>query len=514
MEQDNPPNKHKTIKVRIPPSPTGVMHIGTARTALFNYLFARQNQGKIVLRLEDSDRQRSKPEFVQDIFECLKKLNITYDEGPYYQSQRTEIYKKYLQMLLDKDLAYWCFCSPEELEAEKQYKMSQGEAPIYSGKCSLLTRQEAEALIKQGRRAVLRFRTPKKKIYFIDKVRGKIEFDGALIGDFVIAKDLDNALYNFLVVVDDFEMGITHIIRGEDHISNTPKQIFIQEALNFPRPEYSHLPMVLGPDKTKLSKRHGAVGVAEYLKNGYLPEALINFIAFLGWNPGTDKEIYSIDELIRDFSLEKIQKGGAVFNIQRLDYLNGYYIRLKSVNELTQLCLPYWIDAQFIEPSNINSFIIKSSGETIDLAVLEKIIKTIQPRLKKLSDVCELTAYFFQNQLNCDKSLFKWKDESYDEVVKALTIAEDILSGINENDWNKQTLETLMAAQAEEFSLSINKSAKDRGYLLWPLRVSLCGQKMSPSPFEIAEILGKTKTLARLRCAKALILSLPAGKLL
>ena len=501
----------RPVKVRIPPSPTGYMHIATARMALYNYIFAKQNNGKTILRLEDSDRERSKPEFIQDILDCLKWLGLDYDEGPYYQSQRIDIYRKYLQKLLDADLAYWCFCSSEDLEAEKQYNMSQGAAPVYSGKCATLTKDEAKDLLEQGKRAVIRFRTPKKKVSFNDVVRGKIDFDGSLIGDFVIAKDLDNALYNFIVVVDDFEMGVTHVIRGEDHISNTPKQIFLQEALGIERPVYAHMPMVLGPDKTKLSKRHGAVGVNEYLKAGYLPETLVNFMAFLGWNPGTEKEFYTLQELIADFSLEKIQKGAAIFNAKRLDFLNGYYIRQKPTADLTRLCIPFLIASQMIEPSGEpDTFTIKATGERIKMDFLTKVVQYHQPRLRNLSEIVTLSGYFFQERLDYDKSILKWKDESYDDVVRALDVAQKLMDSMPEADWTKENLESSILGQAEEFSLSIGRPGKDRGFLLWPLRVSLCGQKMSIGPFEMAEVLGKAKTLARVLEAKAFASSAPA----
>jgi len=327
MEKETQKIIGKSVTVRIPPSPTGFMHIGTLRMALFNYIFAKQNGGKIILRMEDTDKERSQKEYADDILDGLKWLGLDWDEGPFYQTQRMDIYRAYLQKLIEENKAYHCFCSSEELDARRQYQMSRGEAPIYSGKCAQMSRGEAQNLLDQGEKSVIRFRAENKKIKFNDLVRGEIEFDAALIGDFVIAKNFDSALYNFTAVADDFEMGITHVIRGEDHISNTPKQILIQEALGFPRPVYAHLPIIMGSDRSKLSKRHGAVAVTEYRRQGYLAEALINFTAFLGWNPGTEKEIYSMQELVRDFSFDKVQKGGAVFNPLRLDYLNSCYIK-------------------------------------------------------------------------------------------------------------------------------------------------------------------------------------------
>jgi len=345
------------IRVRFAPSPTGFLHIGGARTAFFNYLFAKKNQGSFILRIEDTDIERSKPEYEKDIMESLKWLGIEWDEGPdiggnygpYRQSERREIYKKYLEKLLAEDKAYYCFCSEDELEAQRQYQLSIGEAPRYSGKCAGLSKEVVEKYLAEGKPSVIRFKVPAKKVGFEDLIRGKVEFDSTLLGDIVIAKDFSTPLYNFTCVIDDYEMRISQVIRGEDHLSNTPKQILIQEALGFPSPKYVHLPIILGPDRTKLSKRQGAVSVIQYRELGYLPEALINFIAFLGWNPGMEREIYSLPSLIKEFSLERIQKGGAIFNIKRLDFLNGFYIRGKSIERLTELCLPYLIGSGLIE---------------------------------------------------------------------------------------------------------------------------------------------------------------------
>ena len=505
---ENMENENKKVRVRFPPSPTGFAHVATARMALFNYLFAKQNDGVIVMRMEDTDKERSKKEFADDILDGLKWLGLEWDEGPFYQSQRGDIYRKYLQKLLDEDKAYYCFCSQEDLEAEKQYQMSRSEAPIYSGKCAGLSKAQAEDLIKQGRRAVIRFRTDRKKIKFNDLVRGDIEFDTALTGDFVIAKDMETALYNFIVVVDDFEMGITHIFRGEDHISNTPKQILVQEALGFSRPEYAHLPIIMGTDRSKLSKRHGAVGITEYRRQGYLPETIINFIAFLGWNPGTDKEIYSMQELLRDFSVEKIQKGGAIFNPVRLDYLNSYYIRQRSAADLAKLCVPYFMEAGFINEEDSGEQKIyrnKQTGEVVGPDFLEKIVMYQQARLKRLSEIAPLSSYFFSGKLDYGKELLKWKDSSDENTSLALDELIKLLSKIEVGEWGRGKIETLVSPAIAAFNLSIGQPEKDRGYLLWPMRVSLCGQKMSVGPFEMADVLGKEKTLRRIEAAKDIL---------
>jgi len=458
------------------PSPTGKLHIGSARPALFNYLFAKNQAGKFILRIEDTDRERSDPEFEKDIIESLGWLGIEWDEL-YRQSERIEIYRKYLEKLLAEGRAYRCFCSTDELEAKRQEQMARGAAPKYNGKCKLFSEKEVKERINRGEGSIIRFKSPVKKVRFHDIVRGNIEFDSELIGDFSIAKDLDSPLYNFAVVVDDFEMKISHVIRGEDHISNTPKQILLQEALGFNQPKYAHLPLILGPDRSKLSKRHGAVAVSEYRKQGYLPEALNNFMAFLGWNPDTDKEAFSMKDLVKEFSLEKVQKSGAVFNVQRLDYLNGYYIRQMPLKELAALCQKY---LPLAEPRYV-----------------EKITAIYRERLKKLSEITELADFFFKEKIEYNKELLRWKKMEDKELAKVIDKLEKLLSKIKEGEWTKENLEKVLMPEAEKMG--------DRGSLLWPLRAALTGKKASAGPFEVAEILGKEKTLARIKQARELI---------
>ncbi len=531
--------KNGEIRTRFAPSPTGFLHIGSCRTALFNYLFAKKYRGRIVLRIEDTDIERSKSEFESDIIENLKWLGIDWDEGPapisqkeigefpisnsqfskerkyignygpYRQSERVEIYKKYLKKLLEENKAYYCFCSEEEIEAMKQEQISRGVPSRYNGKCAKLPSEEVKKRLDKEQPAVIRFKVPEKKVSFVDIIRGKVEFDAGLLGDIIIAKNLNTPLYNFAAVVDDFEMKITHIIRGEDHLSNTPKQILLQEALGFSRPIYAHLPLILGPDKSKLSKRHGTMAVAEYKKLGYLPEAIINFLAFLGWNPGTEREIYSLPSLIKDFSVEKIQKSGAIFNIKKLDFLNGFYIRQKSLQKLTEMCLPYLIESRFIEPillpeqyppayrGMVISQIYKiiETGEKVNFDYLKKFVALYQERLKKLSEIIELTDFFFKDALDYEKSLLRWKDAADEEIKFSLDRLLETLSKIKEGDWDKQNIEKTL----------IPFLIGDRGKILWPFRVALSGKKASAGPFEIAEILGKNKTLKRIERARELL---------
>jgi len=451
-------NKKQEIRTRFAPSPTGPFHIGSARTALFNYLFTKKNKGVFVLRIEDTDLNRSDKKYEKDILDNLKWLGLEWNEGPFYQSERTEIYKKYIKKLLDSGHAFYCDHTLEELEKEKKEQMKKKEAPRH------ICNRKGKA--KKG---IIRFSCPDKKVIFNDLIRGKLEFEGSLFGDISIAKDENTPLYNLAVVIDDAEMGINHIIRGEDHIPNTPKQILIYETLGFDLPQFAHLPLILGSDKSKMSKRHGNVSVKQYRKEGYLSEAMINFMVLLGWNPGTEKEIFSLEELVEEFSLERVHKGGAIFNIQRLDWINGQYIRQMSLDELTKKCLPFL-------PENTN------------FEYAKKIISLEKERIKKLSEIGEITNFFFEDELKYDSELLIWKKMSLKEVGKNLKILEEVL--LKTEDFDQKSLEQTIAPLREKYGT---------GELLWPLRVALSGQKASPGPFEIMEILGKEKTLQRVK---------------
>ncbi len=452
---------NQKIRVRIAPSPTGPLHLGTARTALFNYLFAKKNKGKFILRIEDTDVERSKKKYEKDIIENLNWLGLKWDEEIYHQSQRIEIYQKYIKKLLDSGQAFWCDHSQTELAKEKKDQMADHQSPRH-----ICNRKD------KAKKGIIRFRCPEKKIVFNDLIRGKLEFDGGLLGDISIAKDEKTPLYNFSVVIDDYQMKMTHIIRGEDHISNTPKQILIGQALGFSQPQFAHLPLILGPDRSKLSKRHGTVSVGWYKKQGYLPDALVNFMVLLGWNPGTKKEIFSLKELIKEFSLERVQKGGAIFNLQRLDWLNGYYIRQMDLNELTKKCLPYL-------------------EKKIDFDYAKKIVALEQERLKKLSQIGELTKFFFLDKLDYQPELLIWKKMTLKEVKNNLDILDETLSKMAKFD--RKSLQDMLMPLIKKHG---------PGELLWPLRVALTGQKASPPPIEIAEILGKERTLKKIREAK------------
>jgi len=315
------------------------------------------------------------------------------------------------------------------------------------------------------------------------------------MGDFVIAKDLETPLYNFTCAVDDAEMEISHVIRGEDHISNTPKQILLLRAFGFDEPKYAHLPLILNPDRKKLSKRDGKTSVNEYIEEGYLKESLLNFIALLGWNPGDNREIFSLDQLIKEFSLEKIQKAGAVFNIDKLDWINGLYLRKRSIRELTIACLPF-LD-NFIEKTSMETFRIKETGEEVTIEWLEKIILLYQERLKKLKEIGEMIDLFLKKEINYDKTLLKWKEMDDNQIIQSLESSLKIISQIE--DFNHEKIQEELFKEAEKM--------ENKGNLLWPLRVALTGKSNSAPPFEIAEALGKEKTIQRIKKAIRLIKS-------
>lgn len=481
------------VRTRIAPSPTGYLHIGTARTALFNYLFAKKSSGAFVVRIEDTNLERSDKKFEAEILESLEWFGITADEsptrggkyGPYRQSDRLDKYTPYLTQLLAAGKAFYCPHSEAELEAEKKTLLAAGKNPVHAcqyrdpstGSTGSTNSPQAGSLqTSSGQaahgRGIIRFKTPAgETLSFRDLIRGQISFATDLLGDFSIAKDLHTPLYNFAVVVDDNEMAISHVIRGEDHISNTPKQMLIQEALGLTTPNYAHLPLILGPDRAKLSKRHGATAIREFREAGYLAEALVNFMALLGWNPGGERELFTMDELTEHFNLSKVQKSGAVFDRAKLDWMNGEYIRRKSPAELAELLRPY-------------------TPRTADAPLLERVAALEQPRLKRLTDIRAADLFF--TAPNYDATLLSWKGMSPPDVHSALTEARDVVAATAERDFTTAALE-------RRFLDTIGGG--DKGRLLWPLRAALSGQVASPGPFDIMAILGKAETLRRIQTA-------------
>ncbi len=422
------------VKTRIAPSPTGNFHLGTARTALFNYLFAHKNGGEFICRIEDTDKARSTKEFEANILSSLTTLGLTLDGPITHQSERTEIYKQKLEEL------------------------------IKSGKAYLSQETEGES------KEVIRLKNPGSKITFTDLIHDEVTFDTTELGDIVIAKSVTEPLFHLAVVIDDAEMGITHVIRGEDHISNTPRQILIQEALGYPRPQYAHIPLILAPDRSKLSKRQGATAVSDYLAMGYLPSALINFLALLGWSPqagkeGTEQEVFTLAELVERFSLEAIQKSGAIFNLDKLNWLNREHLRRLSTEEQVNYVARALPDVDKNILSKITPIILDKANN------LEEI--------KKLKEARELDYFFTAPSVS--KELLK-TPEHLPKVI-------ELLEKISESDWNMENIKNAVWDYATE---------QGRGNVLWPMRVALSGREKSPDPFTLAAVLGKEETMNRI----------------
>ncbi len=453
----------KAIITRFPPSPTGNLHIGGARTALFNYLYTKHCGGKIYLRLENTDEERSRPEYEENILKSLEWLGLSFDSLPdgtkyWKQSERKDIYRGYLKKLVDSGAAY----VSEEMD---------GNPPSFS-------RQDFG---RARRQEVIRFRNPNKEIAFGDLIRGRIEFDTTELGDMVIAKSPEEPLYHLAVVIDDYEMGITDVIRGEDHISNTPRQILLQEALGFPRPAYAHIPLILAPDRSKLSKRHGAVSVTEYRERGYFPEALVNYLALLGWNPGTDQEIFTLAELIERFDLSNTQKGGAIFNEEKLRWFNKEYMRCRGGAEKVIAHIP--------------DGLLRGKDETQKAALAQMLFE----RIAVWSDIAaEMGKGEFDYLLRAPKyprERLRWK-ESAGEPKAHLEKVALLLQKIEPESFTAQEIKNTLLPYAEE---------RGKGNVLWPMRVALSGREKSPDPFTIAAILGREATLARLTAALAML---------
>ena len=458
---------YEDVRVRFAPSPTGPLHIGSARTALFNYLFAKATGGKFILRIEDTDFERSKEEFTQNIIAGLSWLGLSWDEF-YKQSERISIYRGYLENLIEEGKAYPCFCSKEDLEAERQAMLSQGLAPKYSGKCRAIPKEEAAKKVEAGDSYVIRFKTPETEVSFKDLIHGTIKFETAPIGDFVIARNFDQPLYQFAVVVDDMLMKINHVIRGDDHISNTPKQILIAKALGAEIPHFAHIPMILNPDRSKMSKRFADTSLQDYIDKGYLNEAIVNFLALLGWHPQDDQEVMSMEEIIKKFDIARVQKGGAVFNSEKLDWFNTYYLSHLPDEKLLE-------EAKKFLPSewNVNS----------------KMLDSVKTRTKNLSELKEALAFYFELP-EYPKDLLRWKEETNERVAENLRETLKLL---------EDTEDDLFTEKALEAKIMFMLGEKSRGEWLWPLRVSLSGQKNSPGPFEMMGALGKAESVRRVQ---------------
>ncbi|HXI09504.1 MAG TPA: glutamate--tRNA ligase [Thermodesulfobacteriota bacterium] len=464
-----------TVRTRFAPSPTGYLHIGGARTALFNWLFARHHNGKFILRIEDTDVARSTKESIQAILDGMNWLGLTWDEGPFFQSQMFDTYRKFAAELLDKGVCYRCYCTPEELEARREAALKAGRPPKYDGRCASIK----EVLDKPF---AVRFRVPPGSTIVEDVIKGNITFDNSSIEDLIILRSDGTPTYNFCVVVDDATMEITHVIRGDDHINNTPKQILLYRALGHKLPVFAHLPMILGSDKTRLSKRHGATSVMAYKEMGFLPDALVNYLARLGWSHG-DQEIFSLKELIEKFSLDSVGKSSGVFNPEKLLWLNHHYIKETPSGELSGLLAPF----------------LKEQGvEAATDERTERIVDTLKERSKTLKEMADFSLFYFKEPIEYDpKATQKFL---LPENLPLFELLVDRLTALSA--FTHDSLEAAFNSILEERGLKLGKLAQ-------PVRVALTGGTVSPGIFEMMEAMGKDLVLARLKYAVELM-KLPA----
>jgi len=482
--------ENKKIRVRFAPSPTGMLHIGGARTALFNWLYARHYNGTFVLRIEDTDQVRSTEEAVNVILEGMKWLGLDWDEGPgkggeygpYYQMKRLQLYQKYAKQLLKDKKAYYCYCTREELAESREKQSKEKKSLKYDRHCLNLSEEDKKRYEAEGRKPVIRLKIPAREIAFNDLLRGEVTFDGGLLSDFVIMKSDGIPTYNYAVVIDDALMKITDVMRGDDHISNTPKQIVIYEALGFDVPKFAHIPMIMGEDHAKLSKRHGAASVMEYQKMGYMPEALVNYIAHLGWSPGNDREIFSVEEIAKEFSLDKISKHAAVFSMEKLNWFNSEYLKKMSIDQLTGLLLPYLKEVNYITEEEL-------SPEKFEW--LKKIVNLMHGRFRNFSQFIEFTDYFFTDKIDIEPEAFQTVLNK-DGVTEILTALKEKLLTVE--CWDESNLEIVVRSVASSLQIKAGK-------IIHPTRASLTGKKIGPGLFELMVFLGKEKNIQRLENA-------------
>jgi len=498
-----PADGDRAVRVRMAPSPTGPLHIGTARTSLYNYLFARHLGGTYVLRVEDTDAARGSDEFERDIIDNLHWLGINWDEGPqvaggedigpygpYRQSQRLELYAAEAQRLLASGQAFGCYCTPEELDAVRREQEARKEPPHYNGRCRSLTDAERDAFLSEGRRAAIRFRVPDETVVFDDLIRGRVEIAAeALGGDRVIVRSDGSPLYHFVVVVDDAAMHITHVIRGEDHLSNTPLHVLLFRALGHEVPVFAHIPLILNPDRSKMSKRRSQTAISAYREDGYLPEAMVNFLAFLGWSPGTEEEIFTLDELANRFEIEHVHKAGAVFDKDRLDYLNGVYIRSLTDEQLAVRLRRFVSDA-------------------LDDRGLVAVIPLIKERMVRLADARELVAFLIETDAEvADRygpdELVPAKADAAGTAA-ALARARDEIADLAPDDFSTGELEARCRRAAEAIGWKAGDFFK-------PIRIGITGRSVSPPLFGSMELLGKDRCLARLDAALAKLATVVAA---
>lgn len=476
-----------TVKVRFAPSPTGPLHIGGARSALFNYLFAEGKGGTFILRIEDTDLERSSRESEEGIIEALRWLGISWNEGievggdngPYRQTERLDTYREYTSKLLQEGQAYYCYCSEEELEQERQDLIARGETPRYLGKCRSLTAEQRLAYEAQGRKPVVRFRVPEgRQIVINDLVRGKVVFDSDGIGDYIIVKSDGIPTYNYAVVIDDVLMSVTHVVRGEEHLSNTPRQVLIYQALGMKAPDFAHISLILNTEGRKMSKRDGDTAVIDYFNKGYLPEAVVNFIALLGWSPSGEREFFSLEELKQEFSLDKVSKSPAVFDLHKLNHINAHYLKLTPDEDLVQLTLP------FLREEGL----FPDEPDDQERRWIADFIGAVKEKINNLSEVKEYIQYFVGTEI-------EQPDEEAREILQVPTVPsvlELFMKKVEEAD----TLDSPTAKNIlKEITKELGLKGKD---VFMPVRIALTGQMHGPDLDRIINLLGKGNIKARL----------------
>jgi glutamyl-tRNA synthetase len=469
------------VRIRFAPSPTGYPHLGNIRTALFNWLFARHNNGVFILRIEDTDVARLVKGATDVILDSLRWLGLDWDEGPYFQSQRLEIYREVADKLLKQELAYHCYCSPQRLESMRQEQIKRKQPPGYDRHCRNLTREQRTGLEASGITPVVRFKSPLEgQTSFHDLIRGQIVFENSTLDDFVLLKSDGYPTYHLANIADDHLMAISHVLRADEWLSSTPRHVLLYGALGWQPPQFAHLPMILGPDRAKLSKRHGATAINEYRDQGYLPEAMVNFLALLGWSLDDKTEILSREEIVKHFSLDRISKTAAVFNKDKLDWMNGIYLRGLILQEFAERAVT------FLErdlPSEVK--------RPLDIGYIRQIMPLIQERAKTLAEVPQLSDFFFVDRLEYDTGLLLDKIESA-EAVRALQASVAKMDELK--DWDAALLEAVFRPLADELKLKTS-------VFFGLLRVAITGRKAAPPLFQTMEVLGKERCLKRLRAA-------------
>ncbi len=480
-----------TVKVRFAPSPTGPLHIGGARSALFNYLYAAGRGGKFILRIEDTDLERSSSESERDIIDALRWLGISWNEGievggdhgPYRQTERLDTYREYTSKLLEAGQAYLCYCTEEELEAERQELISRGDTPRYLGRCRSLTEEQRQALEKEGRKPVVRFKVPEgEQIIINDLVRGKVVFDSDGIGDYIIVKSDGIPTYNYAVVIDDVLMEITHVVRGEEHLSNTPRQVLIYQALGMKAPDFAHISLILNTEGRKMSKRDGDTAVIDYYNKGYLPQAVVNFIALLGWSPSGEQEFFTMEELKRDFSLDKVSKSPAVFDLNKLNHINAHYLKQTPDEELVDLVLPFLKDKGLFSKKDLTD---------AERQWISGFIGAIKEKINSLNEVKDYIHYFWGTEVD-------EPDEEGKEILRAETVPA-VLTLFVQKVMAAGLLDSAAAKSIlKEITKELNLKGKD---VFMPIRIALTGQMHGPDLDRITALLGKDNVKVRLEKA-------------